>query len=74
MAEQAPRLRGQSGHVIHLENNFLDTPVRSAAVGGMTPNVQLCRYCAAAGHFAWECPDLRALFAAGKVDHQGHPI
>ena len=49
-----PRLRGQSGHVIHLENNFLDTPIRSAAVGGMTPNVQLCRYCAAAGHFAWE--------------------
>ena len=60
--------------MIHLENNFLNTPVRSVAVGGMTPNVQLCRYCAVAGHFAWECPDLRALFAAGKVDQQGHPI
>ena len=68
------RLFGKSGHVIHFENNYLDSVVRSQGVGGSIPNGQLCRYCGIQGHFAWECPELRSMFAAGKVDRQGHPL
>ena len=69
-----PRLIGKAGSLVHLENNFLDTPVRSIGAGGTVPNHQQCRFCAAAGHFMWECPQLRELFRVGKVDRSGHPM
>ena len=60
--------------MVHLVNNYLDTPVRSQAVGGSNPNADLCRYCGNQGHYMWECPELRQMLVAGKVDRQGHPV
>ena len=68
------RYVGPGGHVIHLEERFLDSEPISLSQGGQQDNRgQLCRACGQDGHIAFECPVLRDLFKAGKVTREGHP-
>ena len=67
------RFFGKDGGPIHLQNRFLDSDVGSAALGGQWEVTSQCRACGEVGHMAFECPVLRAWFAAGKVTREGHP-
>jgi hypothetical protein len=60
----AIRLRGQ---------NYMD-PLVSMSLGGTINNTSVCFACWRVGHYSFECPFGRALFAEGFVNKEGHTV